>query len=56
MLQKEFPEEIYLCGDFNIDLLKDENNESVNNFVDMLQLTLLQPKLLLPTRISTTLV
>ena len=35
IFQKEFPVEIYLRGDFNINLLKDENNKSVNNFVDM---------------------
>ena len=45
---------IFLLGDFNIDLLKYELSDSINNFIDTLSSNFLLPHILLPTRISTT--
>ena len=35
-LQKESSKRVFLLGDFNIDLLKYEISDSVNNFIDTL--------------------
>ena len=53
-LQKESSKIIFLLGDFNIDLLKYELSDSINNFIDTLSSNFLLPHLLLPTRISKT--
>ena len=43
-----------MLGDFNIDLLKYELSDSINNFIDTLRSNFLLPHILLPTRISKT--
>ena len=53
-LQKESSKRIFLLGDFNIDLLKYEISDSVNNFIDTLSSNFLLPLIFLPTRISKT--
>ena len=53
-LQKESYKRILLLGDFNIDLLKSELSDSINNFIDTLSSDFLLPHILLPTRISKT--
>ena len=53
-LQKESSKRIFLLGDFNIDLLKYELSDSINNFIDTLTSNFLLPHILLPTRISKT--
>ena len=53
-LQKESSKTIFLLGDFNIDLLKYELSDSINNFIDTLSSNFLLPHILLPTRISKT--
>ena len=53
-LQKESSKRIFLLGDFNIDLLKYELPDSINNFIDTLSSNFLLPHILLPTRISET--
>ena len=42
----------YLCGDFNIDLLQIETNDSINNFYNSLTSNLFVPHITLPTRIT----
>ena len=53
-LSKEVNKTIVLLGDFNIDLLNFDRStsEHVSNFLDELASNLLQPQVLLPTRIS----
>ena len=51
-LQKESSKRIFLLGDFNIDLLKYELSDSINNFIDTLSSNFFLPHILLPTRIS----
>ena len=53
-LQKESSKIIFLLGDFNIDLLKYELSDSINNFIDTLSSNFLLPHILLRTRISKT--
>ena len=53
-LQKESSKRIFLLGDFNIDVLKYELSDSINNFIDTLSSNFLLPHILLPTRISKT--
>ena len=53
-LQKESFKRIFLLGGFNIDLLKYELSDSINNFTDTLSSNFLLPHILLPTRISKT--
>ena len=53
-LQKESSKRVFLLGDFNIDLLKYEISDSVNNFIDTLSSNFLLPLIFLPTRISKT--
>ena len=53
-LQKESSKIIFLLGGFNIDLLKYELSDSINNFIDTLSSNFLLPHILLPTRISKT--
>ena len=53
-LLKESYKRILLLGDFNIDLLKSELSDSINNFIDTLSSDSLLPHILLPTRISKT--
>ena len=53
-LQKESSKRIFLLGDSNIDLLKYELSDSINNFIDTLTSNFLLPHILLPTRISKT--
>ena len=44
--------EIYLCGDFNIDLLQIENNSKYQQFYDMLCSYGFLPKITQPTRVT----
>ena len=53
-LQKESSKRIFLLCDFNIDLLKYELSEPINNFMDTLSSNSFLPHILLPTRISKT--
>ena len=53
-LQKESSKRIFLLGDFNIDLLKYELSDSINNFIDTLTSNFLLPLIILPTRIYKT--
>ena len=53
-LQKESSKKIFLLGDFNIDLLKYELSDSINNFIDTHSFNFLLPHILLPKRISKT--
>ena len=53
-LQKESSKRIFLLDDFNIDLLKYELSDSVNNFIDTVSSNFLLPHTLLPKRISKT--
>jgi len=50
MLQKN--KTFYLCGDFNIDLLKIANNNYVSNFLDLMYSNGLYPLINKPTRIT----
>ena len=43
-----------MSDDFNIDLLKCELSDLINNFIDTLSSKFLLPHILLPTRISKT--
>ena len=43
---------VYLCGDFNIDLLQHDANASTNNFIDHLYSFGLHPVITRPTRIT----
>ena len=51
-LSKESSKQIFLLGDFNIDLLKYESSELINSFHDTLSSDFLSPQINLPTRIS----
>ena len=51
-LSKEANKTIVLLGDFNIDLLNFDTLEYVSTFLDDLASNLLQPQIVLPTRIS----
>ena len=51
-LQKESSKRVFLLVDFNIDLLKYEISDSVNNFIDTLSSNFLLPYIFQPTRIS----
>ena len=51
-LSKEASKNIFLLGDFNIDLLKFETCPSACSFLDNLASNFLLPQILLPTRIS----
>ena len=42
----------YLSGDFNIDLLKIDTNEKINDFYNSLTANLFVPHITLPTRIT----
>ena len=53
MLKESF-KRVFLLGGFNIDLLKHEISDSVNNFIDTLSSNFLLPLIFLPTRISKT--
>ena len=53
-LQKESSKRIFFLDDFNIDLLKYELSDSINNLIDTLSSNFLLPHILLPTRISKT--
>ena len=53
-LQKEPSKRVFLLGDFNIDLLKYEISDSVNNFIDTLSYNFLLLLIFLPTKISKT--
>ena len=53
-LQKESSKRILLLGDFNVDLLKYDISDSVNNFIDTLGSIFVLPLIFLPTRISKT--
>ena len=45
---------VYLCGDFNIDLLKLNSNHNYNTFFDYVTSSSFAPKITLPTRICDT--
>ena len=51
-LQKESSKIVFLLGDFNIDLLKYEISDLINNFIDTLSSNFVLPHILLPTRSS----
>ena len=51
-LQKESSKRIFLLGDCNIDILKYQLSDSINNFIDTLSSNFLLPHIFLPTRIS----
>ena len=51
-MQKELSKRNFFLGDFNIDLLKYEISDSINNFIDTLSSNFLLPLIFLPTRIS----
>ena len=53
-LQKESSKIIFLLSDFNIELLKYEISDSINNFIDTLSSNFLLPLIFLSTRISKT--
>ena len=53
-LQNESSKIIFLLGVFNIDLLKYEISDSINNFIDTLSSNFLLPLIFLATRISKT--
>ena len=53
-LQNESSKLIFLLVGFNIDLLKNELSDSINNFINTLSSNFLLPHILLPTRISKT--
>ena len=53
-IAKRIIQKNFLLGDFNIDLLKYEISDSVNNFIDTLSSNFLLPLIFLPTRISKT--
>ena len=44
--------EIYICGDFNIDLLKIENNQNYQQFYNLLWSFGFLPKIIQPTRVT----
>ena len=44
--------QILLLGDFNIDLLKSDNDPNIMSFMDILGSNLILPQILLPTRIT----
>ena len=44
---------LFLLGDFNINLLNHETDNSVKHFVDIFESSLLLPSILLPTRVTT---
>ena len=44
--------EIYICGDFNIDLLKIENNQNYQQFYNLLCSFGFLPKIIQPTRVN----
>ena len=43
---------IYICGDFNVDLLKNNIHTSTNTFLDMLYRLGMYPLISKPTRIT----
>ena len=45
---------IYICGDFNVDLLKNNIHTSTNNFLDMMYSLGMYPLIPKPTRITST--
>ena len=44
--------QVFLIGDFNIDLLQYNNHEPINNFLDTLTSNMFLPQIILPTRIT----
>ena len=53
-IAKRIIQKNFLLGDFNIDLLKYEISDSVNNFIDTVSSNFLLPLIFLPTRVSKT--
>ena len=53
-LQKQPSKRIFPLGDVNIDFLRYEISESINNFIDTLSSNFLIPLIFLPTKISKT--
>ena len=43
--------EVMLLGDFNIDLLKVEQENNNNNFLDIFRFSMFFPQIILPTRV-----
>ena len=43
---------IFLCGDFNIDLMKTGDDVNIDNFMELITSNLLVPHVILPTRIT----
>ena len=43
---------VYICGDFNIDLLKSEKNVGTKNFIELLYSNSFRPLINLPSRIT----
>ena len=52
-LDKE-KKQVYLLGDFNLDLLQTENNDKIGEYYDILTSHLFVPHITLPTRITST--
>ena len=50
-LDKE-KKQVYLLGDFNLDLLQTENNDKIGEYYDILTSHLFVPHITLPTRIT----
>ena len=44
--------EVYICGDFNINLLKYENDTAVQNFYNLMTSNGFRPHIILPTRLT----
>ena len=53
-MQKQPSKRIFPLGDVNIDFLRYEISESINNFIDTLSSNFLIPLIFLPTKISKT--
>ena len=51
-LQKLGNKRVFICGDFNIDLIKSQQNNDTNNFLDMIYSYGQHPLITLPTRIT----
>ena len=48
--------ELYLLGDFNIDLLKTDDDANIDEFYNIISSNFIVPHITLPTRITSTLI
>lgn len=53
MFTKSVQKDIFICGDFNIDLMKSKQHKPIEDFLDMMYSLTLFPKITRPTRITT---